>query len=384
MLFGERLKGLRNRAKITQSDFAEKMGVHTQTVSKWERGIITPDFSMLGAIAFSLTLSLEELIGSGFGSPVTSPEFDAVKMGRAIAYYRKKKSLSQGALSEILGVSADVVSKWERGVVCPDAERLIALSEALGAAPSAIYFGKEAATERADKKAEGKNSKKTAVWLICIVSCLSLCIIAGVLLYNALINGRGNESPSGGNPVTEDSSGDNSGTGDSSGDNSGTEDSSGDNSGTEDSSGDNSGGEVAVSPFPVKDGVVTVEHGEFFHNKTLNYFTPHTGVDIAAEVGSAVIACVSGKIISISDRDLLFGPVVTIETENGELVEYRYVDCVDGLSEGDLVTAGQHIGFVSEPAGEEYKEGPHLHIQAQDKRGQSIDPTVFWEESTNE
>lgn len=364
MLFGERLKGLRNRAKITQSDFAEKMGVHTQTVSKWERGIITPDFSMLGAIAFSLTLSLEELIGSGFGSPVTSPEFDAVKMGRAIAYYRKKKSLSQGALSEILGVSADVVSKWERGVVCPDAERLIALSEALEAAPSAIYFGKEAATERADKQAEGKNSKKTAVWLICIVSCLSLCIIAGVLLYNALINGRGNESPSGGNPGTEDSSGDNSGTGD--------------------SSGDNSGGEVAVSLFPVKGGVLTVEHGEFFHNKTLNYYTPHTGVDIAAEVGSAVFACVSGKIISISDQDLLFSPVVTIETENGELVEYRYVDCVDGLSEGDLVTAGQHIAFVAEPTGAEYKDGPHVHIQALDKRGQSIDPTVFWEESTNE
>ena len=233
-----------------------------------------------------------------------------------------------------------------------------------------------------------------AVWLICIVSCLSLCIIAGVLLYNALINGRGNESPSGGNPATEDSSGDNSGTEDSSGDNSGTEDSSGDNSGTEDSSGDNSetedssgdnsGGEVAVSLFPVKGGVVTVEHGEFFYNKTLNYYAPHTGVDIAAEVGSAVYACVSGKIISISDQDLLLGTVVMIETENDELVEYRYVDCVDGLSEGDLVTAGQHIAFISEPTGAEYKEGPHLHIQALDKRGQSIDPTVFWEESINE
>ncbi|MBS5856155.1 MAG: helix-turn-helix transcriptional regulator, partial [Firmicutes bacterium] len=36
--FGERLKKLRKEANITQNDFADKLLVHSQTVSRWERG----------------------------------------------------------------------------------------------------------------------------------------------------------------------------------------------------------------------------------------------------------------------------------------------------------------------------------------------------------
>lgn len=36
--FGKHLKELRQAAKITQSGLAEKLNLHPQTVSKWERG----------------------------------------------------------------------------------------------------------------------------------------------------------------------------------------------------------------------------------------------------------------------------------------------------------------------------------------------------------
>ncbi|MBS5856325.1 MAG: helix-turn-helix transcriptional regulator, partial [Firmicutes bacterium] len=36
--FGGRLKKLRKEANITQNDFADKLLVHSQTVSRWERG----------------------------------------------------------------------------------------------------------------------------------------------------------------------------------------------------------------------------------------------------------------------------------------------------------------------------------------------------------
>ncbi|MBQ2908869.1 MAG: helix-turn-helix transcriptional regulator, partial [Clostridia bacterium] len=51
MEFNERLKALRKKAGLTQSDFADKTGVHFQTVSKWERGASAPDISALSVIA---------------------------------------------------------------------------------------------------------------------------------------------------------------------------------------------------------------------------------------------------------------------------------------------------------------------------------------------
>lgn len=34
---------LRKRMRLTQSQFAQVMGVHSQTVSRWERGTLSPD-----------------------------------------------------------------------------------------------------------------------------------------------------------------------------------------------------------------------------------------------------------------------------------------------------------------------------------------------------
>lgn len=40
-----------------------------------------------------------------------------------------------------LGVSADAVSKWERGVICPNLEQLKGLCEILQIPASKLYFG---------------------------------------------------------------------------------------------------------------------------------------------------------------------------------------------------------------------------------------------------
>lgn len=57
-----------------------------------------------------------------------------------IATQRKKLGLTQNRLARMLGVSAQAVSKWERGISCPDISLLdeianalqISLSELLG------------------------------------------------------------------------------------------------------------------------------------------------------------------------------------------------------------------------------------------------------------
>ena len=51
---------------------------------------------------------------------------------------RESKGLSQGELAVRLNVVRQTVSKWERGLSVPDADLLIALSEALGQPVSAL------------------------------------------------------------------------------------------------------------------------------------------------------------------------------------------------------------------------------------------------------
>ena len=60
--FGERLKKLRKEANITQNDFADKLLVHSQTVSRWERGIVVPSAKKLAAIAAALGCRMDDLM----------------------------------------------------------------------------------------------------------------------------------------------------------------------------------------------------------------------------------------------------------------------------------------------------------------------------------
>lgn len=50
---------------------------------------------------------------------------------------------SQEQLGELTGVSADVVSRWERGVTCPDINDLCKLAEHFNLAISKLYYGAE-------------------------------------------------------------------------------------------------------------------------------------------------------------------------------------------------------------------------------------------------
>lgn len=152
-IFGERLKSLRKAADITQQELADRVGVHLQTVSKWERGITEPDMCMFGEIASALGVTIEELWGVPSAEESCGGVFDVAALGRAILSERRRAGESQSALAQALGVSAGAVSKWERGVVCSDLETLLALASHFGVAPSRLYYS--APCESAAEHAEG-------------------------------------------------------------------------------------------------------------------------------------------------------------------------------------------------------------------------------------
>ena len=51
MIFGERLKGLREEKKYTQEELAELLNVHNNTISKWENGTQEPRAKRVNEIA---------------------------------------------------------------------------------------------------------------------------------------------------------------------------------------------------------------------------------------------------------------------------------------------------------------------------------------------
>ena len=64
-------------------------------------------------------------------------------IGKRIAEYCKKRNLKQDELAEMLGVSAQAVSKWENDLSCPDISLLPALSDNLCISIDEIIAGKK-------------------------------------------------------------------------------------------------------------------------------------------------------------------------------------------------------------------------------------------------
>lgn len=62
-ILGNKLFELRKKSGISQEEFADKLNVSRQAVSKWERGEALPDTDNLISIAKLYNVSLDELVG---------------------------------------------------------------------------------------------------------------------------------------------------------------------------------------------------------------------------------------------------------------------------------------------------------------------------------
>ena len=60
----ERIKQLRKKKGISQSELAELIGVKNNTVSTWERGTRKPDFEALNVLSNYFEVSFEYILGS--------------------------------------------------------------------------------------------------------------------------------------------------------------------------------------------------------------------------------------------------------------------------------------------------------------------------------
>ena len=116
--------------------------------------------------------------------------------------------------------------------------------------------------------------------------------------------------------------------------------------------------------------------GELVKNATTGTWQTHNGADIAAEVGTDVMAVEKGEISSVTN-DPLWGVTVVLDHKNGFITKYCGLGADLAVQQGDTVERGAVIGAVGETADIESAEAPHLHIEMT-HNGAFVDPmTVF-------
>ena len=68
------------------------------------------------------------------------------QLGARIAQLRRDQGLTQEMLAQRMGVSPQAVSKWERGLACPDLVFLDDLADLLDATIEELLLGRPAVT----------------------------------------------------------------------------------------------------------------------------------------------------------------------------------------------------------------------------------------------
>jgi septal ring factor EnvC (AmiA/AmiB activator) len=107
--------------------------------------------------------------------------------------------------------------------------------------------------------------------------------------------------------------------------------------------------------WPVSEGKVLAHFGNQTH-PTLKTITQNTGIDIAASVGSPVIAVADGQISKILWLPS-YGNLVIISHNGGYYTVYTHLAEISG-AEGAKVKEGEVIGYTGEAL-----NGPRLHFE---------------------
>lgn len=82
-------------------------------------------------------------------------------MGDLILKLRKEQNMTQKELAEKLNITDKAVSKWERGITCPDINTIPMLAKTLGiTSEELLNIKQQAKSVSSNKKEEIKNIKK--------------------------------------------------------------------------------------------------------------------------------------------------------------------------------------------------------------------------------
>lgn len=108
------------------------------------------------------------------------------RTGALIAQARKERKLTQREVADALHVTVQAVSKWERGLSCPDVQLLEPLSEVLGLTVSDLLSGKRRKEVDFTKREEGRPALSVKV----IFNLLLVSLVIAAFCYMFDISDR--------------------------------------------------------------------------------------------------------------------------------------------------------------------------------------------------
>ncbi|MDR1131921.1 MAG: M23 family metallopeptidase [Oscillospiraceae bacterium] len=111
------------------------------------------------------------------------------------------------------------------------------------------------------------------------------------------------------------------------------------------------------------------------YNKKLGDWRTHDGVDVAAQLGTQVLAACSGQVKRVYTDDM-GGTTVVIAHAGGLESIYANLAEVPTVYEGDNVITGEVIGAVGATAPGETRQNPHLCFKMT-LDGQSVNPSDY-------
>lgn len=133
---------------------------------------------------------------------------------------------------------------------------------------------------------------------------------------------------------------------------------------------------ASVYTWPVKGEIIHDFSLEVLaYDETMGDWRTHSGLDIAASVGTEVYAVSDGTVEAVYADDLM-GTTVVIDHSDGVKSVYSNLAAVPTVEEGDLVSTGEVIGAVGETALAEISREPHLHLEMS-ANGMEVDPTRY-------
>lgn len=115
------------------------------------------------------------------------------------------------------------------------------------------------------------------------------------------------------------------------------------------------------------DGRISSEFGPRVHPVTGKQ-RPHNGIDVAGPVGAPIRAAADGTVTFAGVRGG-YGNLIIVDHGDGRETYYAH-NSANGVSAGDRVSAGQHIGAVGATG---QVTGPHLHFEVR-VNGTPVEP----------
>lgn len=125
---------------------------------------------------------------------------DLIKIGKFIAKCRKEKDLTQEQLAEKLYITDRAVSKWERGLSLPDADKMIALCNILDINVNELLNGEKINMNDYEKKTEEllvelakqeENKNKRIIMDMWMLIIPTVIFYTGILTISAVAFGEG-------------------------------------------------------------------------------------------------------------------------------------------------------------------------------------------------